>query len=80
VDVLLQHIKKRGRSIEQQISADYLTEIQEAYFEYLKSESETPVVILDLGGIDFQRDTENFNAIMEVIQAPHPVGVKRISL
>ena len=80
VDVLLQHIKKRGRSIEQQISADYLTEIQEAYFEYLKSESETPVVILDLGGSDFQRDTENFNAIMEVIQAPHPVGVKRISL
>jgi deoxyadenosine/deoxycytidine kinase len=80
VDVLLQHIKKRGRSIEQQISADYLTEIQEAYFEYLKSESETPVVILDLGGIDFQRDTENFNAIMEVIQAPHPVGIKRISL
>ncbi|HAD14857.1 MAG TPA: deoxynucleoside kinase [Saprospirales bacterium] len=80
VEVLLQHIKKRGRSIEQQISADYLTEIQEAYFEYLKTESDTPVVILDLGGVDFQRDPENFKAILEVIQAPHPVGVKRIRL
>ena len=39
IPVLMEQIQKRGRSIEQNISAQYLEELQRAYFEYLKTET-----------------------------------------
>ena len=80
VEVLLKQIKKRGRNIEQQISPDYLTEIQEAYFEYLKSETETPVLILDLGDADFQSDSATLDAIVEIMGRPHQMGFSSLKL
>ncbi|MBL7809747.1 MAG: deoxynucleoside kinase [Saprospiraceae bacterium] len=78
VEVLLAQIKKRGRTIERNISPSYLLEIQESYFDYLKTETETPVVILDLGSMDFQQDFRVFNAIVDIISAPHPIGIQTI--
>jgi deoxyadenosine/deoxycytidine kinase len=74
VPALLRQIKKRGRSIEQNISPDYLTEIQDAYFDFLKNETDTPVVLLDLGDADFQSDTAVFEKIMALLGESHPVG------
>ncbi|MFN0214805.1 MAG: deoxynucleoside kinase [Saprospiraceae bacterium] len=73
VDVLLKQIKKRGRNIEQNISGAYLSEIQDAYFDYLKTEIETPVLILELGDADFQQDASVFESIVQLMtrqQAP----------
>lgn len=78
VDVLIKHIRKRGRQIEQNIAPEYLAEIQEAYLEYLKTETDTPVVILDLGDQDFQHDPKAFAAIVDIIAAPHPIGMQMI--
>lgn len=74
VPVLLKQIKKRGRNIEQNIAPDYLAEIQEAYFDYLKSETETPVVLLDLDDADFQSDPGVFEKILLLLTETHPQG------
>jgi thymidylate kinase len=80
VEILLQQIQKRGRSIEQNISPVYLQELQNAYFEYLKSETETPVIVLDLAEVDFQQETNAFEQIMGILQAEHPPGLQFRSL
>lgn len=80
IDVLLKQIKKRGRDIERNISADYLTEIQDAYFDFLKSETETPVLVLELGSADFQQDQVVFEAISQVIQKPYKPGIQFLKL
>lgn len=80
VDVLLKQIKKRGRNIEQNISPDYLTEIQDAYFDFLKTETETPVLILELGDADFQRDDATFEAIAQVMSRQHSPGPQFLKL
>jgi deoxyadenosine/deoxycytidine kinase len=75
VEVLQEQIRKRGRDIERNISSEYLEEIQTAYFDYLKSETGTPVVILDLQQADFQRDDQVFEQIVELLKEQFPVGV-----
>ena len=80
VDVLLQQIRKRGREIEKNISAVYLEEIQNAYFDYLKTESERAVVILELGDANFQEDDRHFERIVELIGAPYSPGITQISM
>jgi deoxyguanosine kinase len=68
VEVLMRQIKKRGRNIELNISREYLEEIQGAYLNYLKMETDTPVVIIELGEADFQRDEHVFQAIVGIMQ------------
>lgn len=80
VEVLLRQIKKRGRNIEQNISPAYLAEIQEAYFDFLKTESDTPVVVLELGDVDFQDNKDAFYAIAEVISKKRPPGIQFLHL
>jgi deoxyadenosine/deoxycytidine kinase len=75
IPVLMEQIQKRGRSIEQNISAHYLEELQRAYFEYLKTETETPVIVLDLERVDFQQDASAFDEIIGVLQAQHAPGL-----
>jgi deoxyadenosine/deoxycytidine kinase len=75
VEVLLQQIRKRGRDIERNISPAYLEDIQDAYLEYLKTETKTPVVILELGKANFERDDAVFQMIVNLLQESHPDGV-----
>jgi deoxyguanosine kinase len=75
VEVLLQQIKKRGREIEKNIAPDYLENLQNAYFDYLKTETETPVLILDLGHADFQQDSTVFEQLVRWLQQPRANGL-----
>jgi deoxyadenosine/deoxycytidine kinase len=52
---LLQNIKKRGRSYEQK-SADYLDKINSGYLEYIKSQTELNVLIIDVSDKDFVKN------------------------
>lgn len=80
VDVLLKQIKKRGRNIEQNISAAYLAEIQDAYLDFLKTETETPVLVLELGDADFQENPRVFEGILSILDSEHKSGVQFIQL
>ena len=75
VDVLLRQIHKRGRDIERNISPAYLEDIQNAYLDYLKTETQVPVVILELGQADFEHNDTVLEAIVGLLGEEHPKGV-----
>ena len=80
VPVLIEQIRRRGRDMEQQIAPGYLQQIQEAYLGYLKTETDTPVVVLDLGDLDFQQDDEAVAAILRLLENPFPKGMTVVNL
>ena len=65
---LLQNIKKRGRSYEQNISAEYLDKINNGYLEYIKSQKDLNVLIIDVSDRDFVRKHEDYLFILNEIQ------------
>jgi len=65
---LLQNIKKRGRNYEQNIEADYLEKINNGYLEYIKSQTDLNVLIIDVSDRDFVKKHEDYSYILEEIQ------------
>lgn len=65
---LLQNIKKRGRSYEQKIPAEYLEKINNGYLDYIKSQTELNVLIIDVSDKDFVKNQEDYLYILNEIQ------------
>lgn len=65
---LLQNIKKRGRNYEQNISAEYLDKINNGYLEYIKSQTDLNVLIIDVSDRDFVKKHEDYLFILNEIQ------------
>ena len=80
VDDLLVNIKKRGRTFETDISAEYLTEIQNGYFEYFRTETALPILIVEVEGIDFVADTTHFEQLKTLLTQSYAVGIHRVKL
>jgi len=80
VDILLQQIAKRGRSFEKNITAEYLTKIQNSYFEYFRNILSFPVLIIDLNTIDFVNDPKQFEEVKNLITRKYLPGVHRYTL
>jgi len=57
---LLEHIKKRGRSYEQDITAEYLESINRGYLDYIKSVKDVNVLVLDVTDRDFVNRQEDY--------------------
>ena len=67
-DRLLKNIKKRGRSYEQEIPAEYLEKINRGYLDYIKSQTDLNVLVIDVSDFDFVRKQEDYIKILEAIQ------------
>ena len=65
---LLANIKKRGRNYEQNIPADYLDKINNGYLDYIKSQTDLNVLIIDVSDRDFVKNQEDYLFILEEIQ------------
>jgi deoxyadenosine/deoxycytidine kinase len=65
---LLINIKERGRSYEQEIPAAYLEKINNGYLEYIKSQKNLNVLIIDVTDRDFQSNQEDYVFILNEIQ------------
>jgi 2-amino-4-hydroxy-6-hydroxymethyldihydropteridine diphosphokinase len=65
---LLENIKKRGRAYEQNIEGDYLDKINNGYLEYIKSQVDLNVLIIDVSNRDFVRNHEDYLFILNEIQ------------
>lgn len=67
-DRLLQNIKKRGRSYEQKIEAEYLEKINHGYLDYIKSQTDLNVLVIDVSDFDFVEKQEDYVKILDIIQ------------
>lgn len=65
---LLANIKLRGRSYEQEIPADYLDKINRGYLDYIKSQTDLNVLVIDVSERDFVKNQEDYVFILEEIQ------------
>lgn len=67
---LLANIKKRGRSYEMQIPAEYLEKINQGYLDFIKTQtSNLNVLIIDVSDKDFVNNQEDYIFILDQIQA-----------
>jgi deoxyguanosine kinase len=66
---LLQNIKKRGRSYEQDIQSDYLERINSGYLDYIKSQPDLNVLIIDVSDRDFVNNQQDYLYILQEIKA-----------
>lgn len=65
---LLQNIKKRGRGYEQNIEADYLDKINTGYLDYIKSQQDLNVLIIDVSDLDFVKNQSDYLFVLNEIQ------------
>ena len=65
---LLHNIKKRGRSYEQEIPAEYLEKINQGYLDYIKTQTDLNVLIVDVSELDFVKKQADYVFLLEKIQ------------
>jgi 2-amino-4-hydroxy-6-hydroxymethyldihydropteridine diphosphokinase len=65
---LLENIKQRGRSYEQEIPAEYLEKINSGYLDYIKTQKDLNVLIVDVSDRDFLNNQEDYHFILEEIK------------
>ena len=80
IDRLQENIRKRGRSFEQEISDEYLQNIQNIYIDYLKKQNSFPVVLLDVTKIDFIKNDIVYKKIKDLLNHKYSIGVNNILL
>ena len=67
VDRLKSNIDNRDRYYERNLDSKYLKDIEIKYFDYLKKQSHSKVLILDVTKIDFVNHIGSFNEIVHII-------------
>lgn len=67
-DQLLMNIKKRGRDYEQNIKASYLEEVKNSYFEFIKQHQDLNVLTIDVSGLDFVNNEDDYQKILKTIK------------
>ncbi len=78
---LLRNIEKRGRDYEKQIDAFYLEKIAQGYFSFFKQQSDYPVAIIDINGIDFVENDVHLKLLQDVIfKNEYKDGINRVLL
>jgi 2-amino-4-hydroxy-6-hydroxymethyldihydropteridine diphosphokinase len=66
---LLENIKQRGRNYEQEIPAEYLDKINRGYLDYIKSQTDLNVLVIDVSDRDFVKNQEDYAFVLEEIQS-----------
>ena len=79
VDHLLDNIRKRGRSFEQEIAPEYLQQIQQSYFEFFRANEQLPILIVDIADLDFLNNPADYEKILDLINRPYRQGLHRAS-
>jgi len=72
---LIEHIRRRNRKFERNVSSDYIRQLNEAYNSFFFHYKETPLLVVNTSEIDFVHKEEDLNDLIRQIESP-PVGVK----
>jgi hypothetical protein len=69
VDCLIEHIRKRGRAYEQTIDVNYLSQLNDAYEEWVDRAKGGDIQIktIDIANRDFENKEEDFRTIYQPI-------------
>lgn len=78
-DRLLRNIARRGRSYEQEITADYLNNIQDSYMTYLRQHPNFPILIVEARNLDFVHNPSDYQKIKDLLNHQYEVGITRIT-
>lgn len=65
---LLQNIKKRGRDYEQNIEETYLQKIHDGYKNFINTQQELNVLVIDVSEIDFVNEPDDYQTIINKIK------------
>ncbi len=65
---LLENIKNRGRSYEQNIPFEYLEKINRGYMDFIKGHPKQNSIILDLSDMDFVAKPADYHSILEHLE------------
>ena len=64
---LLKNIKKRGREYEQNISPDYLNKIHSGYHNFINTQHDLNILIIDVSELDFVNNTKDYEFVIKKI-------------
>ena len=67
VETCMKRIKLRGREFERNMDPGYLRRLKDAYNTYFYRYSETPLLVVNTDEIDFVRNSEDFENLVEQI-------------
>ncbi len=67
VSVLMERIRKRGRTFEQTIDAEYLNHLDNAYLDFFYHYKDSPVLIVNTVDVDFINDKDEYYRLKERI-------------
>jgi len=76
VDRLMSNIKDRGRKIEENISEDYIKDLNEAYNYFFFRYKTAPLLIVNATEIDFVGDQSDFEELYNEILRPNRAAVE----
>ena len=65
---LRRHIKQRGRDFEQQISDDYLIQLNQLYEDWIERFTQSPVLTINTDNLDYVQYEDHLDQIWEKIQ------------
>ena len=65
---LLENIKKRGRDYEQSIETSYLKKIHNGYKNFINTEKNLNLLIIDVSELDFVNNPEDYRYIVNKIK------------
>ncbi len=80
IDRVKRHIIERGRSFELNIKDAYLEQIQNAYFDFFKTQTVLPVVVLDGENMDFIQNRKHFEEIMNILYQEFKPGLHHLRI
>jgi deoxyguanosine kinase len=66
-DRLLANIKERGREYEQSIDANYLLNINKSYLNFIKSQPQMNVKVIDISELDFVNNRADYLRVLREI-------------
>jgi 2-amino-4-hydroxy-6-hydroxymethyldihydropteridine diphosphokinase len=66
-DRLLENIKKRGRDYEKHIEASYLSQIQRGYADFIRTQRDLNVKVIDVTELDFVNNQADYLKVLEEI-------------
>lgn len=75
IEKLQWNIANRGRSYEMHIEAEYLINLQQSYFDYLHTNPDQKVLMIDCSNVDFVNNPSHYEQIKELAQKDYAPGI-----